>query len=66
MLVLKINIRSYFGVDHPEGVCKSEKYYKLKEDITLQELEKIIVQKTDTGGYEEKTFEIIQIKEEII
>lgn len=65
MLALKINIRSYFGNDHPEGVYTSDKYFKLKSDMTLAELEKVILEKTITGWYEEKTFEIIQINEEI-
>lgn len=64
MLVLKINIHNYFGVDHPEGVVKLERYYKIDKNMSVENLEKLIVEKTKESTYENLTYEIIKIEEE--
>lgn len=65
MLALKINIYNYFGSDHPEGFVKLEKYYKIDKDMHAENLEKLISEKTKENLYENITYEIIKIEEEL-
>lgn len=63
MLVLKINIYNFFGVNNPEGFVKEEKYYKI-ENMENEVLEKFIDEKMKSLPYTTKTFEIIKLEEE--
>lgn len=63
MLALKINIYNYFGSDHPEGTVKLERYYKIDKNMSVENLEKLIIEKTKESTYENLTYEIIRIEE---
>ncbi|MDY2630095.1 MAG: hypothetical protein SOV85_01890 [Clostridium sp.] len=64
MLLLKVKINNFFGENHPQGVVKEEKYYKLDENMTVKELENYINRKVNSQLYIVQTFEIIKTKED--
>ncbi len=63
MLVLEIVTKSYYGVNHPEGFNKKYSYFNLNAGMTLDELEKIIIEKTNCNDYNEKTFKVFRVED---
>lgn len=62
MLVLKIETKSYYGVNHPEGCNKKTEYFNLNGGMTLNELERMIIEKTECGDYTEKNYGIFIVE----